>query len=88
MEGSPLVLMIFLLWGGCVIVGIVVGIKKNRLFEGLVATLLLWVVGLIWIASVKAKVICPRCKSKIDADAKKCRYCGYDVLLGDLKKNE
>ena len=88
MEGGALVLIICLVWGVCIFFGVIEGADKNRLFEGIVATLLLGVLGLIWILTVKAKVICPECKSKIDADAKKCRYCGYDVLLGDLKKNE
>ena len=78
MDKGVFVLIISLIWGACIFFGIIEGSDKNRLFEGIVATLLLGVIGLIWIMSVKAKTICPECKSKIDADAKKCRYCGHD----------
>lgn len=78
MEPSFFILGVCLFWAGCVIIGIIVGNDKKRLFEGIVATLLLGILGVIWIVSVKAKVICPECKSHIDADAKKCRHCGHD----------
>lgn len=77
MEPQFFVLMISLFWAGCIIIGIIIGHDKNRLFEGLIATLLLGIIGLIWISTVKAKAICPECKAKIDVDAKKCRHCGH-----------
>jgi hypothetical protein len=57
-------------------VGALIGHRKGRLLEGVIAGLMLGPIGLFWIAFAEAKAVCPECGGFAVKGARKCRHCG------------
>lgn len=57
----------------------ILGIRKHRAFEGIVAGLLLSWIGFIWLLLQKPKIQCPECGSWITKGIKRCQKCGQLV---------
>jgi hypothetical protein len=66
-------------------VGALIGHRKGRLLEGVIAGLMLGPIGLFWIAFAEAKAVCPECGGFTVKDARKCRHCGSSLTRNPLQ---
>jgi rRNA maturation protein Nop10 len=57
-------------------IGALIGHRKGRILEGVIAGLLLGPIGVLWIAFAEARPVCPECGGFTVKDARKCRHCG------------
>jgi hypothetical protein len=67
-------------------VGWMLGKRRGQAVAGLLLGALLGPIG--WLAVFvlpKRGPICPECLAPVDADARKCRHCGSELLFGDGK---
>jgi hypothetical protein len=62
-------------------VGALIGHRKGRLLEGVIAGLMLGPIGVLWIVFAEARAVCPECGGFALKGARKCRHCG-SVISG------
>lgn len=62
-------------WLIALFVGGMIGSEKNRLLESLVICFFLSWIGVIIVALMRSRKVCPYCKRSIDKEATVCPYC-------------
>ena len=63
----------------CGPLGLIAGLMKDRVLEGLFAGLLLGPFGLLWIVLIGGRKTCPFCRNRVHDKAVVCQHCQRDL---------